>query len=67
MDIIQVKRKFKYKDLVLDDPHESKSPNQVLEHYMLVYPELANAKVESQGIVDDADTYEFKVNIGTKG
>lgn len=67
MEIVSIKRTFKYKELVLADPDESKSPNQVLEHFANIYPALSIAKVESLGIVDDDDVYEFKVNVGTKG
>jgi PRTRC genetic system protein C len=67
MEIIQIKRVFKYKDLLLTDPDESKSPNQVLEHFANIYPALSIAKVESKGIENDEDVYEFKVNPGTKG
>lgn len=67
MEIVKIKRVFKYKELKLDDPDENKSPIQVLEHYAVMYPELSIAKVESKGIDNEIDTYEFKVNIGTKG
>ena len=67
MEILQLKRTFKYKDLILADPDESKSPNQVLDHFANIYPELSIAKVESKGIEDDRDVYEFNVDIGTKG
>jgi PRTRC genetic system protein C len=67
MEIIQIKRVFKYNDLTLTDPDENKSPNQVLDHFANIYPALSIAKVESKGIEDDQDVYEFNVNVGTKG
>ena len=67
MEIITIKRTFKFNEMILDDPGDHLSPLQVMEHYALIYPELTNAKIVSKGIENDTDRYEFSTNLGTKG
>lgn len=67
MEKIQLVRVFRYKDKELSDIDNNMSPEEVLEHYSNIYPELINSKVERKEIKDEKIYYEFTANIGTKG
>lgn len=62
---------FKFKKgkdiLALDDPDSNLSPNDVMDFYSRVYPELTTASVFGPVFEEDKAVYEFKTTIGTKG
>lgn len=67
MEKLNLIRVFKYKDKELSDIDNIMSPEEVLEHYSNIYPELINSKVERKDIKNEIIYYEFTANIGTKG
>ena len=62
-----VKRSFKYKKNILDDPNPEWEPKQVLRHYSSIYPELVSATVDVPKNEKGVLIYEFKEQVGTKG
>lgn len=72
MPVVQeLKRKFTVKIgnevITLEDPNINFSPNEIMEMYSNQYPQLANATIESKGIVEDAILFNFATVAGTKG
>lgn len=67
----ELKRKFTVKIgnevITLEDPNINFSPNEIMEMYSNQYPQLANAMIESKGIVEDAILFNFATVAGTKG
>ena len=66
-----IKRKFKYKTEILEDPDTTLSPREVAKYYSMRYPELANGSVNYKGLIEKKDEeymeYEFTTSIGTLG
>lgn len=71
LEIKGLARVFKFKKgketLALDDPDGNLSPNEVMDFYSCVYPELTTASVSGPVFEEDKAVYEFKTTIGTKG
>ena len=68
MVVENIKRAFKYEDVELDDINPELPPEQILEHYCLLYPELTNATIKTKGLDERGmQRFEFDLNIGTKG
>lgn len=67
IEIKSLKRVFKYKDMILDDPNSQIAPEDVLRFYTGAYPELVTGSVKGPEKNDDTLTYEFKPTLGTKG
>lgn len=71
LEIKGLARVFKFKkgkdSLMLDDPDSNLSPNDVMDFYSRVYPELTTASVSGPVFEEDKAVYEFKTTIGTKG
>ena len=67
MEVTELKRVFKHKNVVLEDPNESISKDDVLDFYSNQYPELTNAHVTGPTVVNDTLQYEFTTSVGTKG
>ena len=67
MEVTDLKRVFKHKDLSLEDPDASMSSADVLEFYSNQYPELNNAKVTGPTAKNDTLEYVFSTSVGTKG
>lgn len=63
----ELKRIFKHKDLILEDPDENMTTNEVLDFYSNQYPELNNSTVSGPEITKDNIVYNFSTTIGTKG
>lgn len=67
---VQVKampRSFSYKGLVLPDPNEHLTPEQVRDLYAASYPEITTAAIEGPEAMGDTLRYKFTRAIGTKG
>lgn len=62
-------RVFKYDDLVLTDPDTGMTPEEVLEFYKDVYPELTAGSVGGPELSEDGEavTYTFERHVGKKG
>ncbi|MBW8242903.1 MULTISPECIES: PRTRC system protein C [Flagellimonas] len=71
MEVLGLERKFMLKNVsgesVLDDIDPNWAPDQIKDHYASVYPELTNAKIVDNGIVDGRHEIMFKTIAGTKG
>ncbi len=66
--ITSITRKFTFNSLELDDLGEGFTPDDILEHYSGLYPELTNAKVINKGVDDmGAINFFFDPVVGTKG
>ena len=67
----ELKRKFTVKIgnevIHLEDPNINFSPNEIMEMYSNQYPQLANATIESKGIVNEEILFNFATIAGTKG
>ena len=68
MDVQIVVREFEFNGKDLTDPDNKMTPQQVLEHYSNVYPELAIAKVTGGELNDSGNLqYKFETILGDKG
>lgn len=66
--ITAIQRNFSFNSLELDDLGEGFTPEEILEHYSGVYPELTNAKVVNKGLDDTGNmNFVFDPLVGTKG
>ena len=67
----EIKRTFKLQKnnetIVLEDPNQNFSAEEIKELYANQYPELLNASIEKQGIVDGKITFLFSSIAGNKG
>lgn len=61
-----LKRRFKYKETVLDDI-PNLTVHEILKHYSMTFPELTNATIVGPNIVNGVAEYSFKTLFGTKG
>lgn len=67
MQVINLKRVFKFGKIELEDINVNLSENSILNHYSGIYPELTNATIEKKGVQNNTIVYEFISKIGTKG
>lgn len=67
VQVENLKRVFKHKDIVLEDPSEGMSKEDVLDFYSNQYPELTTANVVGPKIENDSMVFEFITIVGTKG
>jgi PRTRC genetic system protein C len=69
IEVQQAPRKFKFNDLVLDDPNPAYTAEEVLDFYSLSYPDLATAKLGEPKIDSDKGEllYVIETKLGTKG
>lgn len=51
----------------MSDPDPNMSPEEVMNFYSNMYPELTTSNVHGPQIVNDEAVYEFKTTVGTKG
>ena len=66
-----IERSFQFKQngqaLSLIDPDIQYTPDEVLEYYTSLYPELQTATVKMSGREEGKLLYEFVTTVGTKG
>jgi PRTRC genetic system protein C len=62
-----IRRIFLYNGRTLNDPDQSMTPEQVKLFYSAIHADLTNAVVEGGEFAGDAQTWEFKRSVGTKG
>lgn len=55
------------KEVVLTDPNDSMSPEEVMKFYSGNYPELTNATISGPKVEGGKAIYSFKTVVGTKG
>jgi len=67
LNITTYKRVFKHGGRTLSDPDPNMSPEEVMNFYSNMYPELTTSNVHGPQIVNDEAVYEFKTTVGTKG
>lgn len=67
MEINQMPRIFKHKDLRLPDPGAEMTPERVLSFYANTYSELTVARIEGPVIEENTAVYTFVTTLGTKG
>ncbi len=60
-------RSFSYNGLILPDPDEQLTPEQVRDAYSATYPEITTAAIEGPEATDGTLRYKFTRVIGTKG
>lgn len=53
--------------ITLEDIDPNISVENVLEHYLQLYPQLTTAKIIDKGIIKDKHVFEFQTIAGTKG
>lgn len=51
----------------LEDPNPSFTPEEVMNHYANIHPELTTATVSGPKMTHNGAEYEFKSTVGTKG
>lgn len=61
MATIKMTRGFRFGTTTLPDPDSSLTPEQALEHYSQLYPQLRYGKVEETGPEGDVMIYTLKV------
>jgi PRTRC genetic system protein C len=64
---IKLIREFKHGDIILDDPGESMTKEQVLDFYSNQFPELTNAHINGPTVIEDKLQFVFSTSVGTKG
>ena len=66
-----MKRSFTFKKgsetIKLTDPNPAEAPEEVMNYYSNLYPELTTATVHGLTIRTDEAVYEFKPTSATKG
>ena len=67
LSITGIKRVFKHNGLELSDPNPDMTPDEVMNHYSNMYPELTTSNVHGPNMEGDKAVYEFKTTVGTKG
>lgn len=67
MDIQALEREFRYNGVVLADPNNGFSLNQVRDFYANVYPEITSADIEGPVQTGAKAVYTFRRAVGTKG
>lgn len=67
LNLSGLKRIFKYNGQELSDPEVSLTPEEVMEFYSGIYPDLTTSNVHGPKVVDGQAIYEFKTTVGTKG
>ena len=71
LEIKGLQRIFKFrkdsKELVLSDPNNELSVNEVMDFYSMTYPELTTATVHGPEWEEDKAVYRYKTNNGVKG
>jgi PRTRC genetic system protein C len=67
LQVLNYKRVFIHNGKRLSDPNPSMSPDEVMNYYSNLYPELTTSNVHGPKIENDEAVYEFKTTVGTKG
>lgn len=67
IEVKPIVRIFKYQQLELADPGQELSPEQVVEFYSGVYPELVKATVEGPELQGTKEIYRIERAVGRKG
>lgn len=67
LNLIGLKRVFKFGNKTLSDPDKSMTPDEVMNFYAGTYPELTTSNVHGPKVEDGQAVYEFKTTVGTKG
>ena len=63
----EVKRKFIFQGIDLDDPGPHMTPEEVRDLYSAMYGELTTAEIRNQGIENGRQVFEFVKKVGDKG
>lgn len=67
----RLKRVFKMKKgnetITLTDPNPEFTPVDVIQFYSVQHSELTTCTIDGPKIENDAQVYEFKTTVGTKG
>lgn len=66
MEVLQLPRVFKHKEIDLPDIGPEFSPEEVLEHYSSLYPELACAYIKEVKPEENQISYMIDLNFGSK-
>jgi len=69
MSTTPLKRVFDYNGMTLEDPNPAANmtPEEVVQFYANIYPELTNATIEQTEIKEGVATYSIRRAAGTKG
>lgn len=71
LEVIGIPRCFKAsirgKEIVLDDPNPSLTPERVKILYADTYAELSSASIIGPSVTADSVLYEFQGKVGVKG
>lgn len=67
IEVKPIVRIFKYQQLELPDPGRELSPEQVVEFYSGVYPELVKATVEGPELHGTKEIFRIERAVGRKG
>jgi PRTRC genetic system protein C len=71
LQVTQLKRKFVLDndgdEKPLSDPSSAMTPQEVLKHYLPIYPELTNARVEGPRVEAGQAVYKLTTEAGTHG
>jgi PRTRC genetic system protein C len=62
-----ITRKFKFGEVVLDDPNPNFTPERVMSFYSAQYPALTTARLSGPTNSGDTQVFEFQTSVGTKG
>lgn len=71
LETTKLKRVFKLKKgnetVTLVDPNPEFTPADVIQFFSGQHPELTTCTIDGPKIENDAQVYEFKTTVGTKG
>ena len=67
LQIEKLIREFRYNSVVLPDPNNTFTLEQVRDFYSTVYPEIISADIEGPEQLGAKSVYTFRRAVGTKG
>ena len=60
-------RKFKFGEIMLEDPNPAFTPERVISFYAAHYPAMTTSKISGPTQTGDNLVFDISTNIGTKG
>ena len=67
MDVLKLKRVFKFNEVELPDISSEKTPEEIFDFYSAKYPQLVNATITGPEKIDDSLVYSASSRVGEKG
>ncbi len=66
MEVLEIKRQFNYKGQILPDIGSEYTPEEIIEHYSAVMPELACGFIKRKELKESIQIFEIDSNFSGK-